>query len=81
MLSLTSNGKTRTASHKLEELTLFFLTEVAHDFKEELNNLAIMAVTMIRLALFMQLFHRPGYKVRATKHPAQLPREGANRNT
>ena len=76
ILTPTSNGKTRAASHKLEELPLLFLIEIAQNFKQELNNFAIMAITMIRLALFMQLLHRPWHKVRATEHFAQLPRRG-----
>lgn len=55
----TSNGKARTTSHKLKELPLLLLIEVAQNFKKEVNNFAVMTVTMIWLAVFMQFLHWP----------------------
>lgn len=43
----------RATSYKLEELPLFILIKIAQYREKEMNNFAIMAITMIRLALFM----------------------------
>ena len=53
ILPLTSNWKMRATSYKLEELPLFILIKIAQYREKEMNNFAIMAITMIRLALFM----------------------------